>query len=379
MTPLDCGACLAQRRRMNIRSRGSLLIPLATALPLLALPGSAAAQSVTIVGRTSLPRLDRNSVNMPKRPLPLRPEGVNSQDCLDDQRIRVPLQLVGFEANAVLEAWASVAGVDCSAQANRLGNRAVCWRIHDAIPLQPDVTADIRVRRLLAGAVSASTGEMSAELRACTQLDLTTLRMQFLYFAPGQPVTPVSQSSIDIEVDTIGNPPPQEPKIYAGDTSVELQWRQSADVGNTGIHVYCARLLPVAGDFSCSSPSLPPDTVLDPSSKANLRCGMIVGSSSRSIVGSTADGRPLENGVIYGFGLASVDGFGNVGPLSPTLCGSPRAGATVPSQNENHDGSGCSASPTGKPLRRPGGAVALGMMLTLASAFARRRVARRLA
>jgi MYXO-CTERM domain-containing protein len=77
------------------------------------------------------------------------------------------------------------------------------------------------------------------------------------------------------------------------------------------------------GDAGMPSPECPASSELVPGASAaalqHLRCG----SASQVTLSGTADG--LVNGVPYNVAVASVDTFGNVGPLSPLACQVPQA------------------------------------------------------
>src|SRR5687767_1551296 len=97
------------------------LLAVSASLLFFLVPRDATAQTITIPQEASLPRLDANGTAIQKRMLQLNPEGVSARDCIEDQRIRVPLLLTGFEPNATFQAWASHRDVDCSAPSNRVG------------------------------------------------------------------------------------------------------------------------------------------------------------------------------------------------------------------------------------------------------------------
>lgn len=157
---------------------------------------SARAQTISIANEPSLVRLDASGTFVVKRDLTLNPEGVSRQDCLDDQRIRFPLLLAGFQPNATFAAWASVSGVDCAEPTNRTGANPRCWQIAQPIPLRPTTVVDLRVRGLMSGAPPASPSAPVADDGICGKVDLTTIDVQFLYFAPADMAVAAAKTSV---------------------------------------------------------------------------------------------------------------------------------------------------------------------------------------
>lgn len=329
------------------------LLPL---VALLAFPVTAQAQTVSVANERSLPRLDRSGALVAKRPLTQNPEGVNRQDCLDDQRIRFSLQLAGFEANASLAGWASVSGVDCAQPANRAGQGALCWSIAPTIPLQQQVDVDVPVRTLLAGAQT----EPVADDRLCGAVDLTSLDVQFLYFSPGDVAVPAVKKSLTVVVDTIGPEPPAGIRALPGDARTTVQWDATGNA-ITAMNVYCA---PSPGTDLARG--MLPTSDFD----ARLRCASVVGSTATSaVVTQTAAGAPLANGETYAFAVSGVDAFGNAGPLSERTTAAPAPGAS------DDDGGGCTvARGRGGSSGGRGHGSALAVALGALVALRRRRV-----
>lgn len=330
-------------RPLLVASLGSLL---------LLVPAAARAQTISIPNERALPRLDANGAPVVKRSLVLNPEGVNRHDCEDDQRIRFPLLLAQFEANAALEAWASVSGVDCRQSTNRTGANALCWQVSDAIPLMQQVDVDVPVRRLMSGALT----EPASDDRICGSIDFTSLDVQFLYFAPGNRDVAAVTKSITVVVDTIGPQPPSGLRAVPGDARVHVEWEPPGNVV-TAVNVYCE-----------PSPSslLVPGTTPTRDFDARLRCATVSGSTSTAgVVTQSADGSPLANDRAVAVAVAAVDAFGNVGPLSEGAAATPARGLS-----ETDDG-GCST--TGTAPRRAHGAALVVALAALAGIRRRRR------
>ncbi len=321
---------------------------------------------MAIINASSLPRLDRDGQMTRKRALTLNPEGINALDCLKDQRIRLTLQMTGFEPHGRVEAWASLSGAQCGVASSRKGNAAMCWRLFDeAIPLQSITDVDVRVRRILSGIGKPPQSLEPArdeDVTVCSGLDRTTVSLVLLYFRP-QEDTASMMTSVDVQVDTLGNPPPIDLRALPGDGRVRLDWTET-DKNATQIHVYCT---PIEGSGSqCASEKLQPGSTLDLATEASLRCASLVGMGTAVNVSNTPDGKELENGKTYLFAAASVDPFGNLGPLSQPTCETPRPGAVLPGDESSVEG-GCAASPTAP----ASGASA--MMIAIAGVLVRRR------
>ncbi len=313
----------------------------------LLIPTIAHAQTITVPNERSLPRLDASGSSIAKRALTLTPEGVNRQDCLDDLRIRFPLQLEGFQANASMSAWASVSGVDCAQPANRSGPNALCWAIAPTIPLQQALTVDVPVRALIAGAQT----EPVADDRLCGAVDFTSLDVQFLYFAPGDVAVPAVKKSLTVVVDTIGPEPPDGLHATPGAARVTVDWEAPKGV-TAAMNVYCE---PSPGSRLVAGTT--PTTDLD----AKLRCASVSGrATTAAVVAQTADGAPLESDRPLSFAVSAVDAFGNPGPLSESASATPAPGP------QDEDGGGCSVTKAPRPADHGAALVAaLGAVLAI--------------
>jgi hypothetical protein len=313
---------------------------------------TATAQTVSVINQQSLPRLDRSGAQIVKRSLDLEPEGISRQDCLDDQKIRVQMQLSGFEANARLEAWASIQGTDCKSPSNRTGANAVCWRIDPGagIPLQINPSIDIPVRRLLAGAGGATPGTSPSatdgDASICSDVDLTSIDLQLLYFAPGNLSSPVVSVSTLIRADTIGSPPPSFLTTDPGAGKIVLSWtRDQASAteraDDVGMNVYCVpNDAQAKAPETCTTAALVPGTTPDADFASRYQCGSVLGNTaSRARVDGTANGAPLDPAVSYAFAVGTVDAFGNAGPLSGVVCQTPAAAS-----DDSQGGASCSVS-----------------------------------
>ena len=202
----------------------------------------AAGATINVIQETSLPRVAADGSNITKRPLTQEPEGVSLQDCLDNQRIAFPLQLAGFQAQSSLEAWAGLSGADCGVQTNRTGGTKVCWLIAAGIPLEPTPRPTIPVREIMSGASPDGPANLDPSAGVCGRVNLTTISVQFLYFAPGQLATPATKKDLQVRVDTVGPEAPGNVSVLPGNTRIRISFGGLGEGGLTqftGIRAYC--------------------------------------------------------------------------------------------------------------------------------------------
>jgi MYXO-CTERM domain-containing protein len=350
-------------------------------LDLLATPAQAQTTTpgttINVVQEQSLPRLTSTGGTVTKRPLNQEPEGVSLQDCLDDQRIAFPLQLAGYQAQATLEAWAGLSGVDCGVQTNRQSGTKVCWKIDDGIALEPTPRPAIAVRRILSGVVDPINPDSSAAI--CGKVNLTTISVQFLYFAPGQLATPTANKVLQVRADTIGPDAPAGIQVLPGNGRIRISFGGLGEGGltqYTGVNAYCAPATRTAstspttsrvcsdaeagadagvsdaeagadasisdaavGDCedvtveggattkSCTNANLAVSDggtiVPNADFNAQYQCGSLVGNTGSTILAESIAGQPLENFTEYAVAVAAIDQFANVGPLSSVFCETP--------------------------------------------------------
>ncbi len=402
-----------------------------------ALPIAALATSLTVpaFGQTiaisagateaSLPRLDKEGNQIGKRPLQLTPEAVSLQDCVDDQKIRFPIAMSGFTANAIVQVWGSNSGASCTDQQSRSNPVArVCWKLLDSdIPLLLQQNVDIPVRNIMAGALpnNPATGDLPEARReenTCGKINLSTITVHFLYFAPGNEATAATDKQIGITVDTVGPAAPSGLSALPGDTRIQVRWVNisggNPDAGATGglteltgVKVYCdvagsaadagapepvchdeevdGGLVEVCEDAGtpespdtpqsgeCTSANLVPGVFPTAEFNAKFECGSIVGNAGTSVVATSVGGKPLQNGVSYAVAVASTDKFGNVGELSPVVCMTPEVTTDFWDDYRKAGGKaggGCATNGSAIPSFAVGG---LGVFATLAAMRRRHR------
>jgi len=337
----------------------------------LLLPARAHAQ-ITIAQAQSLPRVDAEGKDVPKRPQQFKPEGISYQDCVDNLGIRFSLTLTNPpEANASLQVWATTTG-DCSQQTARTGNSAVCWRVATGIPLSINPVVIIPVRKIIGGRSPAGTSADPDEGRSgpeiCGAIDLTTVSLQFLYFSPGVVAQAAFKAEVAVQADTIGPVAPTGLRILPGNTRLSVSFNALGEGGVvelSTIRAYCdpapgtstpappttERICDAATDVDADDPdadldagcrdvvveggtsrggqcssaafvgdggkAIQPDNAFN----AQFECGSLpVSTTGSQIIARSLRGAPLENGRTYAVALAATDSFLNVGPLSEVVC-----------------------------------------------------------
>ena len=377
------------------RLRSPVAVALSLGLGLLGLLASAPAKAqvttptggatIAVVQETSLPRVAADGSNVTKRPLTQEPEGVSLQDCIDDQRIAFPLQLAGYAPQSTLEAWAGLSGADCGVQTNRTGAARICWQVASGISLEPTPRPTIPVRQILSGASPDGVTTVDSSINICGRVNLTTITVQFLYFAPGQTATPETKKELTVRADTVGPDAPSSVSVLPGNTRIRISFGGLGEGGlsqYTGVRAYCdpsvsqtttvtteastKRVCSQAGvDASdpdadaaadgavgdcedvvtdggtttttsneCSSPTLTGTSdggeggsskriVPDAEFNAKFQCGSLIGNTGSALIADSVGSKPLENFKTYAVAIAAIDQFGNVGPLSSVFCEKP--------------------------------------------------------
>jgi hypothetical protein len=262
-------------------------VSLCIVFALVALSPSAYADATITLGTTTFTRLDKNGNFMVKRQLAHHPEGINFEDCVEEQQIEIPLVLTGFEAGGSAQAWASETGVDCSVASNRSGP---CWSVVADVPLAPTVEVKVPVRALVARNAPSACRDGIAARRT----------IQFLYFSPTDPTTAAASNSVSFDVDTALPAAPTGLALHEGDGRLLATWDPDPTVSTFAL--FCD---------ACGSIDL-----------ANHPCGVTTGSAGSTI--RVAYTNALDNGRSYAVAVAAVDDYENVGPLSSPVCATPQ-------------------------------------------------------
>lgn len=413
-----------------------LLLVVATLTARVAGAQTTSSASISVSFESSLPRIDPEGNQVAKRSLQLTPEAVSFQDCVDDQRIRLTLLLGGYAANAHLEVWGSISGIDCGVVTARTAATKQCWPVFTSqISLQPQVNVDIPVRAIMSGAPPNSPLEPLTTADVCGTVDLANIGLQILYFDPGNLSQAAVNKTVQVTVDTVGPAAPTGLVALPGNTRVQVQWANISggdpDAGVsggltelTGVKVYCepsgggttstttdtdggCQAVPLdAGDAGdggtvtvCSDAGISttvddPDAASGTCSSANLvpagggtitpdaefdrlyQCGSFTGNSGTTVVAGSRQGVALQNGTRYAVAVAATDKYGNVGPLSGILCQVPEETTDFWEGYRSAGGlaGGCSTTETQFPL---GTAAATGIAVVFGASLLRRRRNRR--
>ena len=304
---------------------------------------------------------------------------VNLADCLADDRVKMTLGLDYYQGYA-LEVWA---GTGCSALANRSPATATCWQVLSVIPSHIVTTVELGVRELLRGRTKASSGANGAgsadgaECEDVSQANGPQVLTAYVLLLDGR-ASVAAEAHWELSYRLHGSLPPEGFTVASGDGKLLLDLPSTiADPYLAGFQLYCD---PAPDDANASAnaqvttdnagaivPSCPATAELipgaSPATLEHLRCG----SARATDLPAVADG--LVNGVSYNIALASVDTYGNVGPLSHSACQVPQASA------DHATAKACAIGASGP--ARPGSALACLMAISAVAARRRRRLANR--
>lgn len=402
---------LLPKRAFALRA-ASALAAIFVALVVLLAPRVAQAQ-LTVATPASLPRVDVDGKDVPKRDVRFKPEGISFQDCKDRQGIRFSLTLAAPETNASLEAWVSNSGADCSAQTARTGAAAVCWRVVRGIPLSTNPIVILPVRKIIGGRTDTNNEEGKDTEDVCGKVDLTNLTLQFLYFSPGNLAQAAYKVDVPIQADTVGPVAPTGMKILPGNTRLSISFNALGEGGVvelSTIRAYCDpdpvgtissntcdgstdgdAVADADGDAGCQTTSTPlteggtcaSNAFIDRDGKpiqpdlafnAKYECGNLPVSSTGSVViARTLRGAALENRRTYAVALAASDSFLNVGALSSVVCEYPEETEDFWSDYKNNGGRAgggfCSVENGAAPL---GSFAVMGIVIVFGTSLVRR-------
>jgi hypothetical protein len=355
------------------------------ALPLLlAAPAQAQTASVlvTIANPMSLARTDANGNGVTKRQL-LTPEGINLQDCRDNQSVQFPLTVTGFSTSDTFEIWASdQSGADCAVATARSGATQTCYKVEATFSRTQTQTVALPVKQIIKG-LSGNT----LDADGCRRVNAYTISVYFLVLRGTDVAGSAKQALL---VDTQGPVALSNVRVLPGDRAITISWDAVGEGGAddvTGARAFCdpsprpagatdggstttctladgavasvdasddASLIdagatcntvanpagasgspiPSAGGIpsdgtGCKTASFAPTsgTTLVPDSvlSAKYGCGSISGSTGSSIrIDSIAGATPV-NGQVYAIAVAATDSFGNIGDLSSPICQFPES------------------------------------------------------
>ncbi|HYQ40618.1 MAG TPA: hypothetical protein VER11_01575 [Polyangiaceae bacterium] len=309
---------------------------------------------------------------------------INSADCLANDSVRMALELKGYE-NFELEVWA---GDGCDTRTNRTPSAtATCWLVHSEQPRDALTTLELGVRDFLRGRTraeddatdaGASMGDPACE-SSSPVIAPQILTAYVMLVDANADVAAAANWKATYRLR--GSPPPTLLSVESGDRRLAATFSLDAtDQFFSGVQLFCdpapddpnaaSTAQVMTDDAGALVPTCSPSAELVPGAPAttlqHLRCG----SAPKGAPTAVADG--LLNGVSYNIAAASVDTYGNVGPLSGVACQVPQAQEKA----SNVDAQACSFTGTSRDRRESHGA-ALTCVIALGAAAWRRRWAGR--
>jgi hypothetical protein len=324
-----------------------------------------ASVAVAITAKDSLPRLNGTGNGITKRTDVASREGINLQDCHDDQSIQFPLTVVGFAPGDVAEIWASNGGAVCTDPNVRPGTMSVhCFKI-GTFALVNTTTATIKVKTLL-----QATGITTLDSFGCPVVDITTITTYFLILRGGEATTAVGSDNVAIKVDTQGPRPLSNVRALPGDGALTISWDSVGEAGAQdiiGAQAFCDPAPAASGATDAGSSQVCTDSSTDPDADPDaaatapepscstvpneggaaggpipaatgipsdgvackteafttgkaIPCGGVTGTTGNTIRVDAISGAPLTNGVVYAVAVGGTDSFANVGDLSSPTC-----------------------------------------------------------
>lgn len=263
---------------------------------------------------------------------------INRADCLADERLSVTLGFLGPGLQSyALELWV---GNGCDQRSARQSVLPTCWQVYSGLPTNIVTNVEVGVRDLLSGLTTghlAGEGGASSQDAACeptsSAVGPQSLTLYALLTDPNQDV--FGDATWKTTYKLIPPQPPDIVSVASGDRklSVDLMYTSFADTAVDGVQLFCdpapnepnadANGRTTTDDAGAPIPSCPPSAELVPGADAaslqHLRCGSATKTALTAVAGD------LTNGVSYNVAAASVDTYGNVGPLSSVACQAPQA------------------------------------------------------
>ncbi len=332
-----------------------------------------ASVAVAITAKDSLPRLDGKNNGITKRTDLASREGINLQDCHDDQSIQFPLTVLGFAPGDVAQIWASNGAAACGDPNFRQGTTATtathCTKV-GTFALVATTTATLKVKTIL-----AATEVTNLDSFGCPVVDIETITLYFLILRGGESTAAVGSDNVAIKIDTQGPLPLSNVRALPGDGALTISWNSVSEAGAQdiiGAQAFCDPAPAPSGatdagssqvcDSSTES-SADADADADPDAAASapeptcstvpneggaaggpipaamgipsdgvacktaafttgtaVPCGSVTGTTGNNIRVTSIAGAPLVNGVVYAIAVGGTDSFANVGDLSSPTC-----------------------------------------------------------
>jgi hypothetical protein len=163
------------------------------------------------------------------------------------------------------------------------------------------------------GSTSSNTATGSG-LTSLTGVEVYCVPAETVTTAPASPVcttTPNEAGTVITPVTDAGDTGDAEAGVDAATTEDAGETTTCIDGGGGGTN-NCASSIFTSPDGG--------STLVTADFTAKYGCGNITGNTGTSVVAENVGGQPLVNGTRYAVAVAATDAFGNVGPLSPTVC-----------------------------------------------------------
>lgn len=339
-----------------------------------------------------------HDVTSSPRPQNMNPEGVSFSDCEQNLRMDFSLIVSGFTASdqASLQTWAGT--VDCTQDANRVttaGTVHACWQVAPVEgPLlaatSTTFTVSVFARDVLRyeAVPSAATAQAydptfakSSEGEIACHVQPSDAAVPIgLYFIPiGANANALGSSyQYSLGTDLVAPPPPCDVTVQGGGALLDVAWSApAADPDRAGFTLWTAP----AGETGCDGVAGNGFFVTGGSTELACHRQGISQPSPTSLAGTVDDPTAtsftqtgLHGGERYAVSVASIDGSGNVGPLSTASCAETGAQAAGPTKVTA--GCGCSAPGASGAAGAGTGALGIAALVLPLLPLVRRRRAR---
>jgi hypothetical protein len=318
-------------------------------LPTILVSKGAEAQTISAGGEPYPTRLvNGTNEGTSTRPQNLNPLGVSYADCMDDMTLQFSVTLAGFNGNDSAEVWASLSS-DCTSSTDRgIGSTAVpCWGTRSGNIFNPTIsnpqtyTFNVRVQDLVGWQQTPPTFAQAADPpaqgpSACSaQATFAAVPININFLAidssGNSDGTPYQYT---ILTDLVGPPEPSGLALEPGNGALLPSWAPNTDTDTVGYDVFLAPPAgqPAQGHGCPAIPGASDGGTHGAGGISNISAEYLVGGGGEGV---TAIGESIGDYTItgltdetaYSVAVAAVDGTGNVGPASSSMCATPLADA----------------------------------------------------
>jgi hypothetical protein len=256
-------------------------------------------------------------------PSKVEPMWIGKADCEAGDVFTFPVH-ISYDWTETLEVWVSES-IDCTPTAARglSGFAATCGLVYsDARPTTPVARISLSDAQLLTAIRVPGRDQPAADCASPPNAaqDAQTLGIYFMFQSAGGNCVDASQHVEFVQFLLTGPSPPANIASGAGDTTLRVTWDRTANSNVAGYYVFCD---PPLDAVTSSSVGPSPGCAAafhgqepDAAFVSHYQCGQIDGPDATS-----ADIRALQNGNPYAVSVAAFDVVGNIGPLSPAICG----------------------------------------------------------